>query len=367
MNRHVLVAGASGLVGQAALRHFSGMSGVKVTAVSRRAPIQHGDGHFLSLDLTDSDACARAAASLADVTHVVYAALYEKPDLIDGWRDPEQIAINASMFANLMEPLLANAHGLRHVALLQGTKAYGAHVRRMALPPREDRDEAHDVPNFYWEQENWLRAAQSRNANRKGSWTWTIWRPQIIFGLSFGSAMNPIAAIGAWAALLREKGEPLHFPGGQNGNVLQAVDADLLAEAIAWSGEAETARNRIFNMTNGDVFVWENVWPAIADALGMAPGANRPAALVDDLAAAAADWATLRQRHGLTAPDLPEFVGASAQYTDYLLARNASGAPRVSIVSDISRHQAGFHKVIDTEAMFRKCFAEFKATGLLPG
>ena len=56
----------------------------------------------------------------------------------------------------------------------------------------------------------------------------------------------------------------------------QAVDADLLARAIAWSGEAATARNEIFNVTNGDVFVWPNVWPAIADALGFAAGEHVP-------------------------------------------------------------------------------------------
>jgi len=362
MNRHVLVAGASGLVGQAALRHFQGMAGVRVTALSRRRPLQDSSARFLSLDLTDQGACADAAASLGDVTHVVYAALYEKPALIDGWRDPEQIAVNARMFSNLMEPLLAHAGGLRHVTLLQGAKAYGAHARRMALPPREDRDEAHDIPNFYWEQENWLKAAR-----RGQNWTWTIWRPQIIFGLSFGSAMNPITAIGAWAALLHEKGEPLYFPGGETGNVLQAVDADLLAQAIAWGGEAETARDRIFNITNGDVFVWANVWPAIADALGMRPGERRPASLADDLARSGAEWAALCRRHGLGAPELPAFVGASAQYMDYLLARNASGGAKVSIISDIRRHEAGFSMVMDTEAMFRKWFSAFREARLLPG
>ncbi|MFX6876819.1 hypothetical protein ABTH39_19850, partial [Acinetobacter baumannii] len=46
----------------------------------------------------------------------------------------------------------------------------------------------------------------------------------------------------------------------------------LLARAIAWSGEAATAQNEAFNVTNGDVFTWENIWPAVADALRMKPG-----------------------------------------------------------------------------------------------
>jgi predicted Rossmann-fold nucleotide-binding protein len=69
---------------------------------------------------------------------------------------------------------------------------------------------------------------RQRNAN----WRWTILRPQIIFGESFGSAMNLIPAIGTFAALLKEDGLPLIYPGGAP-NLMEAVDADLLAHAIA--------------------------------------------------------------------------------------------------------------------------------------
>ena len=50
----------------------------------------------------------------------------------------------------------------------------------------------------------------------------------------------------------------------------------MLARAIAWAGESEAARNEVFNVTNGDVFTWPNVWPAIADALGMEVVVNDP-------------------------------------------------------------------------------------------
>ena len=39
---------------------------------------------------------------LKGTTHLVYAALYEEPNLVDGWRDPKQIAINDNMLRNLM-------------------------------------------------------------------------------------------------------------------------------------------------------------------------------------------------------------------------------------------------------------------------
>ena len=114
------------------------------------------------------------------------------------------------------------------------------------------------------------RSATCASAQTGKAWRWSILRPVLIVGDSVGSAMNVIPALGVYAAMMRRAGKTrLDYPGGV-GRVAQAVDADLLARAIAWSGEAATARNEIFNVTNGDVFVWPNVWPAIADALGFA-------------------------------------------------------------------------------------------------
>src|SRR5690348_7453533 len=77
MAKHVLIAGASGVVGFSALRHFSSASDCKITAISRRAPIERGRARFLSVDLADASACKALANELSDVTHLVYAALHE--------------------------------------------------------------------------------------------------------------------------------------------------------------------------------------------------------------------------------------------------------------------------------------------------
>jgi len=53
----------------------------------------------------------------------------------------------------------------------------------------------------------------------------------------------------------------------------------LLARAIDWAGESHKAHNDTLNVTNGDVFVWENVWPAITEAVGMRAGEPAPFAL----------------------------------------------------------------------------------------
>jgi nucleoside-diphosphate-sugar epimerase len=126
--RTLLVAGASGLVGYAALRHFKARPGWDVVGLSRRRPAGLDDVEIHSVDLTDPVATAVAMSRLPQITHVIYAALFEKPGLIAGWRETDQMQTNLAMLRNLLEPLERAAPGLTHVTLLQGTKAYGSHI-----------------------------------------------------------------------------------------------------------------------------------------------------------------------------------------------------------------------------------------------
>ena len=361
----VLVAGASGLVGYAAIRQFLEVGGCEVIAVSRRRPANLGyegiDGaRFIAADLTDAAACAATFGCLTGVTHVVYAALHERPGLVAGWREAEQIAINDAMLRNLLGPLERASPGLRHVSLLQGTKAYGVHVRPIPNPAREGRDEARDIPNFYWAQEDFLRALSQGKR-----WHWSVFRPVLIVGVSQGSAMNLIPAIGVYAAMLRHDGQPLHYPAGA-ARVAQAVDAGLLARAMAWAGDAEAGRNQVFNVTNGDVFTWPGVWPAIAAAFGMAPGEARPLSMARGIAPRTSDWDDIRRRHNLIAPGLDEFVGLSFQYADYSMGHGRTQPGQPNLVSTIKLAQVGFTEVMDTEAMFTQAIRAFRRQRLLP-
>ncbi len=90
MSEHILIAGATGLVGFAAMKHFAG-KGYKVTALSRRKPFETFGATHIPLDLTDRDACAEVVSGMGDVTRLVFAALYEKPGLVAGWLEADQI------------------------------------------------------------------------------------------------------------------------------------------------------------------------------------------------------------------------------------------------------------------------------------
>jgi nucleoside-diphosphate-sugar epimerase len=356
----VLVAGASGLVGFAAARHFMRLPGWQVLAVSRRVPEGLEQAKIVSVDLLDAARCAEVFGAMRDVTHLVYAALYEKPGLIAGWRSRDQMDINLRMLRNLFEPLQRAATSLQHVTLLQGTKAYGSHIEPVPVPARE-RWPRHAHENFYWLQEDYLRAQQQGQG-----WHWTLLRPQAIYGESLGSHMNPLPAIGVYGALLKEAGEPLYYPGGPQ-RISQAVDAELLARACAWAAVSPACRDEAFNINNGEAFEWRTVWPAIADALGMQPGPPRPMSLAQEMPRREAEWAQIVRKYRLRSPQsLEQFVGQSFIYADRNFAYGQSESPAPTLVSTVKARLAGFHDCVDTEEMFRRLFGRLQELRWLP-
>lgn len=80
----MMIVGASGVIGAAAVEHISQLPGWKVIGVSRRPAAVPPEIEYehIPLDLTDAEACRAAAPRFKDVTHVVYAALFEMPGLM---------------------------------------------------------------------------------------------------------------------------------------------------------------------------------------------------------------------------------------------------------------------------------------------
>lgn len=344
----MMVAGASGVVGAATLEHVLEHTDWDVVALSRRPPSVRTTRQFthLSVDLRDADAVAAALASLTEVTHLVYAALYEKPGLVGGWTEADQMATNDRMFRNLLDALQGSGVGLEHVALMQGTKAYGAHLHPIPVPAREDapRD---DHANFYFLQEDHLREVAASTGLR-----WTVLRPQVVLGGAVGAAMNLVPVLGVYAAVCQELGEPFGFPGGAS-YVWEAVDARLCAQALLWAAREPAADGQIFNLTNGDVFEWRNLWPAIAEVLGVAAGPDRPRGVAQFLRENVQVWDRIARRHDLVGLKLEDLVGESDHYAD--LCFNLGDLEEVfpRFVSSIKIRQAGFTACYDTEETLR--------------
>ena len=336
-DRHLLIAGGSGVIGAGAVEHFA-RAGWRVTTVSRRAPIVDDECRFdhIAVDLLDRDAVAAAIAESSPVTHLIYAAVKEAPGLVSGWYDPAQIEANGAMFANLIDPL-AKTGALAHVSLLQGTKAYGAHHHLIEVPAREDRPrDPH--PNFYWLHEDRLRARAA-----EAGFDFTIFRPQVLLGGAPGAAMNPVAAIGAYAALCRALGRPFAYPGADTA-FIELVDTALLAEALDWAAFAPAAAGQVFNIANGDVLVPSHAWLHLGEAMGLATGEPHAMKLVDFFAEpeSKAAWARLVERHGLRIAELSGLLGESHHYVDLLLGNRLAERSVPVLLSTIKIRKAGF-------------------------
>jgi nucleoside-diphosphate-sugar epimerase len=313
---------------------------------------------FVSADLRAEKAVRDALSGVRDVTHVAYAAIMEKPDdLVGGWSDPEQIATNNAMLRNVVDTLLAQKSPLKHISIMQGTKAYGGHVRPMPIPARES-DPRFPHANFFLDQEDYVRATGARQG-----FTYTALRPQLVTGKTPG-ALNVLPAIGVYAAIRREKGETFGFPGGPS-FVWEAVDADLLGKVIVWAADAPQAENQVFNVTNGDVFEWRNVWPALAETLGVEVGMDEPTNVTAYLRDNAHVWAKIVEKYGLKSGDLRALVGQGDQHADFAMLYGAPAAPTI-FVSTVKLRKAGFNAAVDTRDAFQGALQWLIDEKLLP-
>ena len=359
MVNKVLIAGASGLVGAAAVDAFL-EDGWDVVAISRRKPEIFSDRPFqhLPVDLQDELACKSVLSDIRDVSHVVYAAVFEKPGLIAGWTERDQMQTNLAMLQHFVEPL-ANDAALEHVTLLQGTKAYGIHLHPMPIPARE-RHTRDQHENFYWLQEDYLKDKAAQRGLR-----YTIFRPQLIVGPNYGVVMNLPPVIGAYAAVCREAGRPFSFPGGVP-YVWEAVDTRLVAHAIRWAATTPEADGQHYNLTNGEVFSWRDLWPAMAEVLGVEVGPDEPLSLAEFLPARADVWDRIVQRHGLRPIPMAELLGESHHYADFCFAYGATEPLPPAFVSTVKIKQAGFCETYDTEESFRYWLQVLQDRKVLP-
>jgi len=353
-----LIVGASGLVGTAAANAFLN-AGWKVIAASRRYPeLLHGEFTHIPLDLNDAQACQDFANSFSDITHIVYTAVYELPGLIAGWSDPKQIDTNGQMIRNLFDPLL-EVNPIAHVTLLQGTKAYGGTVQPMRVPARESQPRV-DHPNFYWLQQDYL-SEKSAEAH----FELTILRPQLIVGPNHGVVMNLPPVIGAYAALRREQGEPFSFPGGANW-VWEAVDVRLVGDACLWAAQNAVAHGETYNLTNGEVFMWRDMWPALADTLGVEIGDDEPIDLAAYMEAHSDSWRSIVTKYGLRDLELAALLGESHHYANLCFGYGAQSPPSPTFVSTVKIKQAGFTETYDTQASFCDWLGDLKQRKIIP-
>lgn len=354
--KRILIVGATGLVGAAATRHFSALQDWEVTTLSRRAPADSRADH-LAVDLRDSQACREAFQEARPFSHVLYAALHEEDSLEASWRSEQQQETNLAMLRNVLDGVEAGGR-LQQLTILQGGKAYGSHLGRVPVPAKERWPRmSHKI--FYWQQEDLLRERAAA-----GGWAINILRPQLILGLAKASPMNIISAIGVYAAILREAGEPLWFPGGGD-YVTACSDSRLIAQAVEFCATTPEVAGETFNIVNGDAIVWRDMWPYLAEFFRMPVGDRKSVRLSEEMPCRATEWERIVSKYSLKPNSMASLVGASWQTADLTFAY---GKERQfdRLMSPIKIRQAGFHGAMDTEDAVKYWLTQMQQEGLLP-
>jgi nucleoside-diphosphate-sugar epimerase len=347
-----LVVGAHGVIGGAVVERLRKESRA-VATVARRGAAELLDGttvdDHVQVDLLDGPATAAAFAGRTDITDVVHAAYTERETMA------ATVAPNVAMLRHVLEAVHASGSLLRHVVLIGGGKSYGEHLGGYKSPAKES-DPRFLGPIFYNDQEDLLRT----DAERAG-YTWTVLRPDAVLGLSFGSPMNMLTGLAVYAGVCRHQGVPLRYPGvaGAWTALHQATDAGIVAGAVAWALDAPTARGEVFNVTNGDGFRWQHLWPELAEFFGMPTAAPQPMPLGEQMADKGPVWDEIVARHGLR--PTPMSALASWPFVDGWFATDAD-----MVQSTIKIRRAGFGECIDTHESFLSGLSLMRRLALIP-
>lgn len=344
-----LIVGATGVVGRNLLRHLVANPEWNVIAVSRRKPDVPGDYRHIAVDLLDRNAAVAAFARLTDVTHLFFSAYIEKPS----WY--EMVAPNLALLTHVVDAIEPVATRLQHINLLHGTKWYGNHLGPFKTPARET-DPGHMPPNFYYDQQAFIVERQKGK-----SWSWSSARPHSICGFATGNPMNLVTLIAVYATISKALGLPLRHPGSEaNAHALfNVTDSDLLARSCVWMATDPAAANEPFNITNGDMFRWTDMWETIAEFFGMKTAQPQKIDLTHMMSDKSALWDRLTAEHSLNPIKFEDIV-------QWKYGNSVFSSEFDIISSTIKSRKYGFMEFIDSSDMFINHFIELRGQKIIP-
>ena len=344
-----VVVGAQGVIGRNLVRHLEALGDWDVVGVSRRDGPSSERVRHISVDLLDSRDTEEKLGSVVDATHIFYAAYQDRPT----WS--ELVGPNLAMLSNAVTAVEAASPRLQHVSLMQGYKVYGAHLGPFKTPARES-DAGHMPPEFNIDQQEWLAARQHGKR-----WSWSAIRPSVVCGYAIGNPMNLAMVIAVYAAISKELGLPLRFPGspGAYDSLIEMTDADLLAKATVWAATDPRCANQAFNINNGDLFRWSEMWPEIARAFGLEAAPPLPMSLDEVMSDKAPLWDRMVASYDLAPTSYSDV--SSWRFGDFVFRWD------YDVIADGSKaRRYGFHEFVDSKAMFLNIFEDFRVRKVIP-
>ncbi|HZM37332.1 MAG TPA: SDR family oxidoreductase [Burkholderiales bacterium] len=344
--KKAVVVGALGVIGRYIVEKLASLGDWEVVGLSRRKGDDRERVRYLSIDLLSTQ-----EIPVKDATHVFYAAFQASAGAAADYA--KNIDANRDMLVNAVTGVSRASPSLERVVLVTGTKYYGSHLGPFRTPAKEDQPR-HEGPNYYFDQIDWLTAFQ-----RGKRWTWTELRPQTLCGFAPGTAMSIIPVIAVYAAICKELGEPLRFPGSAWRSIYQVTESGHMAEAALWAATEPRCANQAYNITNGDYFRWCNVWPRIAEVFQMECSSPKEISLVSAMADKASLWDATVKKHRLQPYRFEEIV--AWPFGDYVFNCNWD------VMSDITKSRLhGFQRVVDSEEMFVRLLSRFREERIVP-
>ncbi|WP_439823159.1 SDR family oxidoreductase [Paenibacillus borealis] len=344
-----LVVGAGGVIGRNLIEHLITLPEWDIIGVSRRGGENTTRIRYISADLLDPLDVRQKLGSLSEVTHIFYAAYQDKPT----WA--ELVPPNLAMLVNVVDVIEPAAHALQHISLMQGYKVYGAHLGPFKTPARET-DPNHMPPEFNIDQQNFLEKRQQGKR-----WTWSALRPSVVGGFALGNPMNLALVIAIYASMSKELGLPLRFPGkpGAYHSLLEMTDAGLLAKATIWAATDTRCANQAFNITNGDLFRWSEMWPKIAAYFNLETAPPLQMSLSVVMEDKETLWNNMVEKYGLEKNSYQSV--SSWAFGDFVFSWDYD-----FFADGTKARRLGFHEFVETESMFMNIFDGLRKAKVIP-
>lgn len=260
----------------------TGINGREIVKELGRNPDQWKTVHALSRSKKDDyasnvvhhhinllDSADDMAKDLKDVEgeYVFFAAYLQKESEQENWD------VNGDMLANFLGALeiTGAVNKIQRIILVTGAKQYGVHLGQVKNPMLETDPWLRDStwpPNFYYRQQDILAAYCAKHSNT----SWAVTYPNDVIGFANGNFMNLASGIGIYAAVSEELGgHDLVWPGSETCYTKfdSFTSSKLHAQFCLWAAQEPKAANQAFNVINGDVQSWQDLWPRVARRFGM--------------------------------------------------------------------------------------------------
>jgi nucleoside-diphosphate-sugar epimerase len=270
-----IVTGATGILGR------------EIVAELSKAPEKWKTIHALSRSKKEDfasnvvhdhiDLSASADEMAQQLSHVsgeyVFFAAYLQKDT-----EQENWDVNGAMLSNFLQALTKNGttKTLEKIVLITGAKQYGVHLGQAKNPMEESDPWLRDSkwpPNFYYKQQDVLHEFCREHTHVD----WVVTYPNDVIGFARGNFMNLALSIGLYAAVSAEmqrsgaeEADGLVFPGSESFYTKFDcfTSSQLQAQFCCWAALEPKASNEAFNVVNGDVESWQNLWPRVAARFG---------------------------------------------------------------------------------------------------